>query len=120
MANRGGPFFFGSESNPDEPDAIEESSLVEMRLADGAVAAAAAVATTTTPVGGTTAAGGPPPTTAAVGAGRPPSPPRFSCGGMAFDLGLGEGLEIDGIYIRYVLFFKKGKGSRIPKFSFKI
>lgn len=95
MANRGGPFFFGSESNPDEPDAIEESSLVEMRLAaDGAVAAVAAVATTTTPVGGTTAAGGPPPTTAAVGAGRPPSPPRFSCGGMAFDLGLGEGLKI--------------------------
>lgn len=70
MANSG-VFFLVSESNPDDPDAIDESSLVDTRLAVTA---------------GATTAGGP---TTDAGGCRPS--PRFSWG-SAFDFGLGEGL----------------------------
>lgn len=70
VANSGG-FFLVNESNPDEPDAIDESSLVDTRLAA---------------TGAATTAGGP---TTDTGGCRPS--PRFSWG-MVFDFGLGEGL----------------------------
>lgn len=70
VANNGG-FFLVRESNPEEPDAIDESSLVDTRLAA---------------TGAATTAGGPTTDT-----GGCMLRPRLSWG-MVFDLGLGEGL----------------------------